>query len=142
MTHRSHTLVGAVVVHLFLTAAHGVAHVTIPVPVHDWQTGVATAVLFVVPILGAVLARSGRVRAGSWLVLTAGLGGLAFEGLLHFVVSNPDHVGLVTDGDALFLSTAVLTTLGDALLVLAGGWFLFARSRRAFPASVLGGTRQ
>jgi len=66
-------LVGAVAVHLLLTGAHAVAHLSIPVPIPAWQAGYVA----VAPI-GA-------------------------------------------DGAELFVSTAVLSTASDVLLVVTGG---------------------
>jgi hypothetical protein len=54
----------------------------------------------------------------------SGLATLGFEGLAHFVVSNPDDVSAVESGRVLFGSTAVLTTVGNALLLGAAAWFL------------------
>jgi hypothetical protein len=118
---------GAVVVHLLLTLAHGVTHVTVPVAIPGWQLLTAIAVLFVVPVAGAVLSLRGRPWVGSWLLVLAGLGGLLLEGTLHFLVVNPDNVATVDHAG--FTATAVLTTGSDALLVVVAGLVLLARAR-------------
>ena len=124
MNRDARLVAGVVAVHLTLTLAHGWAHASIPVPYADWQGVYAGIVLFLVPVGGVLTVLGGRVRVGYWLVLVAGVGGVAFEGLFHFVVHSPDHVASVEGGAALFATTAVLTTLGDALLVAVAGWRL------------------
>lgn len=122
----------AVAVHLALTLAHGWAHATIPVPYEDWQGVYAGVVLFLAPVAGVVALVVGRVRLACWFLVLAGVAGFAFEAAFHFLVAGPDHVGSVEHGTSLFASTAVLTTLGDAVLVAAGGWRFrrFASGRR------------
>ena len=115
---------GAVAVHLALTLGHGWAHASIPVPYVEWQGVYAGVVLFLAPVAGLLALVGGRQRLGYWLVLLAGVGGVAFEGLFHFVVHSPDHVASVGNAAGLFASTAVLTTLGDALLVAVAYWSL------------------
>lgn len=117
-------VVAVVTVHVVLTVGHGLAHLTIPVPIPDWQGAFAAFVLFAGPVAGAVLVARGRERIGLWLMLGAGLAALAFEGAFHFVLAGPDNVESVAHGHATFLSTATLSTVSDAVLVLAGGWAL------------------
>lgn len=134
----------AVAVHVALTLAHGLAHATVPVPVTEWQGVYSAVVLFAAPLAGALFVRRGRVRAGAWLVLVAAVGALAFEGLFHFLVANPDHVAAVGSGEfpfgsttaLAFGSTAVLTTVGDAVLVLVAGWALRRQAHGSSSSSV------
>lgn len=114
-----------VALHLAVTAAHGVAHATIPVPVTDWQGGYTAVVLFGMPVVGAVGLRRGGLRTGATLLLVGGLGALAFEGVCHFLVASPDNVAAVDRGVALFAVTATLSTAVDGLLAATGGWFLW-----------------
>jgi len=115
------TLVGVVAVHLLLTGAHAVAHLSIPVPIPAWQAGYVAVALVGLPVVGAALAARGRVRTGALLVLAGGVAALGFEGAFHFLFETPDHVGNVADGAELFASTAVLSTASDVLLVVTGG---------------------
>lgn len=124
---RQWTVPGAVVVHLLLTLAHGATHLTIPVAIPGWQLVTAIVVLFVTPVVGAALCLRGRPGPGTWLVLLAGVGGLLFEGALHFLLANPDNVAAVQHGG--FAATAVLTTGSDALLAVVAGLVLLARAR-------------
>jgi hypothetical protein len=113
-------LVGGVGVSVALTLGHGLSHASVPVAVPALQGGVAAVVLFGAPLATAVAALSGRRRAAAALALAAGLTGLVFEGSLHFLVANPDHVAVVGWSLHSFAVTAVLTTVGDAALALAG----------------------
>lgn len=123
---------GAVILHVAVSVIHGIVHLAIPVRVAGWQYGYAVVVILSVPIIGAVLVHRGRTTAGSLVLFLAGLAALAFEGLYHFVLTNPDHVTAVERGRALFAFSAILTTVGDAILVAVSAWFLklYTDSRR------------
>ncbi|WP_123533547.1 hypothetical protein [Halosimplex salinum] len=134
-------VLGAVGAHLALTGSHAVAHVSIPVPNPDWQIAYALLVLLGLPVAGAGLAVRGAVGRGALLVFVGGVGGLIFEVLAHFVVHSPDHVASVESGRALFAGTAGLSVVGDALLVAAGGWVLWAHSQGRSRSAVTSSTR-
>jgi hypothetical protein len=120
---RTTPVLGCVVaVNLALTVAHGIAHATIPVVVRDWQAAAVTVTVVVGPLVAVGLVARGCERVGLLIAALAGTGALAFEGLAHFVVDTSDHVGHVTDGAVLFVSTAGLSTFGDAVLVAVAGW--------------------
>lgn len=119
---------GAVGVHLVFAVAHAISHLTIPVLVADWQYAFVVVTIFVIPLVGLALVATGRVATGAWVVLGSGLASFAFEGLLHFVVPNPDNVAGIEPGVAAFATTATLTTAGDALMVLAAGWVLWRQA--------------
>ena len=120
---------GAIVGHLALTVAHGVAHGVIPVPVADWQGAYSAVVLFGLPLAGLWTVRRGQVRTGARLALDGGLGALAFESLAHFAVRNPDHVASVGGGQGLFAGTAGLSVLGDAALVVVAASALWGQAQ-------------
>lgn len=120
----SAVVAGAVSVHLVVAVIHGIAHASIPVPILDWQAVTATALLFAAPVTGIGLFLRGRRLTGARILLVAGSSALAFEGLAHFVVRNPDHVATVDAGRALFASTAGLSVAGDLLLVATAVWAL------------------
>jgi hypothetical protein len=126
---------GVVSLYLVVTAAHGVAHATVPVPVADWQGLYTVVVLFGAPVLGAVALWRGSLRTGAALLLVAGLGAFAFEALFHYVVGNPDNVANVDHGSLLFVTTATLSTASDAVLAATGGRVLW-RHRQGSSATV------
>jgi len=120
---RATRLLGAAAaVNLLGTVAHGLAHAVIPVVIRDWQAAVVGVTIVGGPILAVGLLARGHETAGLGIGALSGLGAFAFEGLSHFVVSNPDHVGHVTNGTALFATTASISTAGDALFLAAVGW--------------------
>jgi hypothetical protein len=120
---------GIVALHLALTAGHGLAHATVPVPVTVWQGLYTGVVLFGTPVVAAVALWRGAIRTGAVLLLVAGVGALAFEGLFHFVVASPDNVAAVDHGFVLFGTTAVLSTASDTFLAATGGWVLWRHSQ-------------
>lgn len=111
-----------VAVHIALTLAHGGVHVTVPVRLAHWQTLIVAIVLFGLPLAGALLVARGRAARGVLFLCFAGVAGVAFEGVFHFVVANPDHVASVPRLVVAFHHTAVLSTLGNLVLVAGGAW--------------------
>ncbi|MFA1612511.1 hypothetical protein [Halobellus rubicundus] len=107
----------AVAGHLLLTALHGFVHVAIPVFPNGRTAVVAVVALYVLPVVGAGLVARSHHRVGAAVLFGAGVVSLAFEGTLHFLVGNPDHVAHVVNHQTPFKVTAVLTTAGDLLLV-------------------------
>jgi hypothetical protein len=89
---RRTVVLAAVVSHIVLTALHGLVHATIPVVVAGWKLALATVVVFVLPVTGTWVFLRSSNRVGALLLLGAGLAAFVFEGTLHFVVVNPDHV--------------------------------------------------
>lgn len=114
---RHRLLLSAVGAHLLLTVLHGGVHAAVPVYPDVWKTMVAVVVLYLLPVLGAVLIVSSHRGSGAMLLLSTGLAGFAFEGVFHFVLANPDHVAHVATHRMAFGLTAILTTGGDLLLV-------------------------
>lgn len=105
--------------HLLLTGLHGLVHAAIPVLPTGWIAAFATVSLYVLPVVGAGLAVRGQRRVGGAVLLAAGVASFLFEGAFHFLVSNPDHVAHVPAHHLSFGVTAILTTMGDLLLVVA-----------------------
>jgi hypothetical protein len=117
------TLTAAVLANLVLSGAHGAVHAVAGVPVAPWQGAVLGVGLVLAPVAGLVLARRGRPPLAVALVGAGAALALATEAPWHFLLANPDHVAHADAGVA-FAATALLTTAGDALVVLAaaGAW--------------------
>lgn len=141
MNRSTRALVAAASLSVLATAVHGWAHATIPVESPAWLSLLVVFVLFLAPILGAIIVVSGRRRIGAWTLLVAGIGGLALEGTLHFVVRNSDHVATVEQGHALFANTAALSTGGDALLLIGAGWILWRQAQGSSSSSSIASIR-
>lgn len=127
---RERVVLAAVVAHLVLTVLHGVVHAAIPVFPTGRVALFAALSLYLLPVGGAGLVMGGYRRIGALVLLGAGLVGFGLEGVFHFVVANPDHVAHVFAHRTAFGLTAVLTTVGDLLLVGAA-WYSLRDSRGA-----------
>ncbi|MFT4891463.1 MAG: hypothetical protein ACI9YT_002395 [Halobacteriales archaeon] len=117
--NRQTLVLAAVASHLLLTVGHGIVHAAIPVIPTGWTAVFATVSLYLLPVAGAALVMSGHQRIGGAVLLAAGIDSFVFEGASHFLISNPDNVAQVADHHASFEVTAILTTTGDLLLVVA-----------------------
>jgi len=115
-------LFAALGVHLLASAAHGVVHGVVPVPVPEWLLLAVVCSLFVLPLAGVSLVATGRRLTGTWLVLTGTLCGALLEAVAHFAVVTPDHVSQTAH--AAFGPTALASTAGSALAAVTAGWYL------------------
>lgn len=119
---RQNLVLIAVGSHLLLTILHALVHVAIPIIPNGWIAAFATVSLYLLPVAGAILFVSGHRGLGAAVLFTAGIGSFVFEGTFHFIISNPDHVAQVANHHVSFDLTAMLTTMGNLLLLVAA-WF-------------------
>ena len=110
-----------VVIHAIANGLHGLAHVEIPVPLSLVQSSFVGTVIFLIPIIAAVLLWTQFYRLGCWLLLGAMAGALLFGIYNHFIVISPDHVSQVSlaGWGLLFQITAYLVLIVDGF----GSWF-------------------
>lgn len=106
-----------VVLHAIAHGLHGLAHTQIPVPLSLLQSAFIVAVIFLAPIIAAILLWTSLHRIGGWLLLGSMLAAILFGIYNHFAVIGPDHVSQVsfTDWGWLFQITAVLTLIVDGI---------------------------
>ena len=106
-----------VVMHAILNGLHGLAHVEIPVPLSLLQSLFVGIVIFLTPIIAAVLLWTQFYRIGSWLLLSSMAGSLLFAIYNHHIVISPDHVSQVSfeSWGLLFQVTAYLILIADGL---------------------------
>jgi len=106
-----------VVMHLLANGLHGLAHIEIPVALSLLQGSFVAIVIFLIPILAAVLLWTPFYRIGSWLLLSSITGSLLFGLYNHFIVISPDHVSQVsfTGWGLLFQVTAYSIIIVDGL---------------------------
>jgi hypothetical protein len=117
-----------VVIHAIANGLHGLAHVKTPVPLSLPQSLFVGIVIFLTPILAAVLLWTQFYRMGSWLLLGAMSGSLLFGVYNHYMVVSPDHFTQVSFAGwgLLFQVTALLIALVDGLGCGVGAWALRA----------------
>src|ERR687898_971300 len=120
---------------------HGVSHVGQEVwLLQAWQWTYVICVIFLFPIVAAVLLWSPYRLAGAWLLFGSMVGSLVFDLAYHFLLEGPDNVFALEPGAWLvpFRLSAVWLVAMSGLGVLVGGWAVFGLSRpqpRTPPAS-------
>ena len=120
---------------------HGVFHVGQEVwLLQAWQWTYVICVIFLFPIVAAVLLWSPYRLAGAWLLFGSMVGSLVFDLAYHFLLEGPDNVFTLEPGAWLvpFRLSAVWLVAMSGLGVLVGGWAVFRLSRlqpRTPPAS-------
>ena len=105
---------------------HGISHVEHQVPLAAWQWAYVIFVVFLTPVVAAMLLWTRLRRVGAWLFLASMAGALIFGLAFHFLVSGPDNVFTLNPGAAreAFRFSAVLVALSEALGCVAGIWAL------------------
>ncbi len=112
---------------------HGNSHVEHQVPLAAWQWAYVIFVIFLAPVVAAVLLWTWLQRVGVWLFLASMAGALIFGLVFHFLVSSPDNVFTLNPGAGreAFRFSAVLVALTEALGCVAGVWALSKLLRSA-----------
>jgi hypothetical protein len=115
-----------VVIHSIANGVHGLAHLEIPVALSLLQGLFVTIVIFLAPIVAAILLWTQFERIGSWLLLFSLTGSLLFGIYNHFLVISPDHISQVPSQSwgMLFQITAILIVIVDSLGCWMGIWAL------------------
>lgn len=115
-----------VVMHAIANGLHGLAHIEIPVALSVLQSSFVGIVIFLTPIIAAVLLWTQFYRLGSWLLLFTMAGSLLFAIYNHLIVISPDHLSQVSFAGwgLLFQITAILILIVDGLGCWIGGWAL------------------
>ncbi len=98
---------------------------------HAWQWAYVTCVIFLAPVVAAVLLWSPYRLAGAWLLFGSMAGSFAFDLAYHFLIEGPDNVFTLEPGAWLmpFRLSAVLLVATSGLGALAGGWAVLRLSR-------------
>ena len=106
-----------------MNLVHGVAHAGQDVMLMPyWHWGYIIGVIFLAPILAAVLLGTRYGRAGAWLLVLSMAGSLVFDVAYHFLVPGPDNVFTLPSGawTLAFRVSAVLVALASGVGFLAG----------------------
>ncbi|QLE44981.1 hypothetical protein FD723_30680 [Nostoc sp. C052] len=105
---------------------HGLAHIEIPVALFLLQSSFVGIVIFLTPIIAAVLLWTQFYHLGSWLLVSSIAGSLLFGIYNHFIVISPDHVSQVAFAGwgILFQITAIVILIVDGFGCWIGIWAL------------------
>jgi energy-coupling factor transporter transmembrane protein EcfT len=103
---------------------HGISHAEHKVPLDTWQWAYVIFVVFLAPVVVAVLLWTRLRRVGAWLLLASMVGALVFGLDFHFLISGPDNVftlNLGAEREA-FSVSAVLVALTEVIGCVVGVW--------------------
>jgi hypothetical protein len=115
---------------------HGVSHVGQEVlSLQAWQWAYVVCVIFLAPVVAAVLLWSPYSLAGAWLLFGSMVGSLVFDLAYHFLLEGPDNAFTLEPGAWLapFQISSVLLVATSGLGVLVGGWAVLRLSRLRTP---------
>lgn len=128
-------LLAIVIVHLLVASWHGMAHLQVPVPLTTLQRLFVGIVITVMPLVGAGMLWTARLRTAAAIIALSMLGSLIFGVVNHYVLHSPDHVTEVPEHPwrQSFVLSAALVALTELLGTLLGG-MAFWKWRDAKPA--------
>jgi hypothetical protein len=108
-------LATAVLTHLVVSMVHGVAHARANVTLSFIPMLFVLTVILIGPILGLIVQRMARARAGAWVIAVTLAGALVFGLANHFLIPGVDHVTHVAGPwRAVFGITAALLVVTEA----------------------------
>jgi len=122
----------AVVLATAINLTHEVSHVGQNVfSLEAWQWVCVIVVIYLAPIVAAVLLWTPLRLAGAWLLLGSMAGSLAFDFAYHFLIPGPDNVFTLEPGAWLapFWVSTVLLVAASGLGALVGGWAVLRLQR-------------
>ena len=104
---------------------HAISHVGQEVlSLAAWQLAYVIAVIFLAPVIAAVLLWTPLRLVGAWLLFGAMSGSFVFALAYHFLIPGPDNVFTLEPGAWLipFRVSAALLVATSGLGALVGGW--------------------
>ena len=108
-------LIAAVLVHLLISAVHGLAHARAQVPLSLAANLFVFIVILAGPLIGVALAWPAE-RLGAWVIAITMAGSLVFGLVNHFGLPGTDHVAHVDpQWRLLFGMTAALLAITETL---------------------------
>ncbi len=116
------SLLAIVVVHLLVASWHGAAHLQVPVPLTELQKIFVGGVITVMPLVGAALLGTSRLRTAAAVIALSMLGSLIFGVVNHYLLHSPDHVAEVPEHPwrQSFVVSAALVALTEAIGTILG----------------------
>jgi len=115
-----------------INLTHAVSHVGQDIlSLEAWQLVYVITVIFLAPLVAAVLLWTPLRLVGAWLLLGSMAGAFVFDFAYHFLVPGPDNVFTLEPGAWLapFWGSAVLVVAASGLGVLVGGWAVLRLKR-------------
>ncbi len=108
--------------HFIIASAHGLTHLSLPVPLAQWQIGYVTLLVIVAPFVGLWVMRKKDRRIGAGIVAVSMLLSLVFGGLFHFVLDNPDNINTLPHSHwtVPFVGTAMMVYLSELAGLVLG----------------------
>jgi hypothetical protein len=113
----------AVVLHLFGSALHGVAHTHVRVSLNTFQIAFVDSIVIALPLLGLILLWTRKQFIGAWTISLAMLGSLLFGFVNHYCLMESNDYVLAIPRDAwqhAFILTAGLITVTDTVGTVLG----------------------
>jgi hypothetical protein len=111
---------------------HALSHVGQEVlDLQAWQWAYVICIIFLAPVVAAVLLWTPFRLAGAWLLLGSMAGSFVFDLAYHFLIEGPDNVFTLEPGAWLVpfrLSSGLLVVM-SGLGALVGGWAVLRLSR-------------
>jgi hypothetical protein len=126
-----------VILAMSVNLLHGISHVGQEVlSLQAWQWAYVGCVIFLAPVIAAVLLWSPYPLAGAWLLFGSMVGSFIFDLAYHFLIEGPDNVLTLEPGAWLvpFRISALLLVATSGLGALVGGWAVLRLSRLQTPS--------
>lgn len=129
MTKAGPYAIALVIAHALVSMLHGAAHQRLSVPLSLSQNLYVILVIFIAPLVAALLLWRKRYLPGALLLTGSMAGALVFGVYNHFVMISPDHVSHVAAAAreawvTVFQVTAVLLAIVEAVGCTVGVWIL------------------
>ena len=123
----------ATVLAMLAHVLHGISHFEHQVPLDVWQWAYVIFIVFLAPVVAAVLLWTRLRLVGAWLLLASMVGSLIFGLAFHFLISGPDNVFTLNPGAGreAFVVSVVLVAFTEVLGCVVGVWALSKLPRSA-----------
>jgi len=116
-------LAWVVILHLALSAIHGLAHARAKVLLTSASTLFVLAVIIAAPIVGLVIQRAFQPRTGDFIIALSLAGAFLFGVANHFLIHGADHVSQIAQPQrALFGITAASLAVTEFFGAILAFW--------------------
>ncbi len=125
------TCLWIVAAHSIVAMVHSQAHQQIDVALSTAQNAFAMSVIFIAPIVAAVILWRGKERIGAMLLTSALIGSFIFGVVNHFMIDSPDQLAHIESSSwgNIFVISAYALAITELAGVLAGSALLRSTNR-------------